>query len=142
MTAPGPEPRGPVPQVVAVPGWPEPRGYANGMITEGRTLHVAGQIGWQPDGTFTSDDLIEQFAVALDNVLAVVSAAGAGPTSIASMTVFVTEIETYRARARELGPLWRARFGRHYPAMALIGVSALVEPRAKVEILAVAQLAP
>jgi enamine deaminase RidA (YjgF/YER057c/UK114 family) len=127
-------------QVVVVPSWPAPRGYANGILATGRTLHVAGQIGWQPDGSFASDDLIEQFAVALDNVLAVVAAAGGRAESIASMTVFVTEIETYRARVRELGPLWRARLGRHFPAMALVAVTALVEPRAKVEICAVAHL--
>ena len=125
---------------VAVEGWPVPRGYTNGMVGSGRALHVAGQIGWQPDGTFTTDDLIEQFGIALDNVLAVVKAAGGAAESIASMTVFVTEIETYRARMRELGPIWKARLGTHFPAMALVAVSALVEPRAKVEILAVAHL--
>ena len=125
---------------VVVPQWPRPRGYANGVLGTGATLHVAGQIGWLPDGTFPSDDLLAQFALALDNVLAVVRAAGGAPEHIASMTVFVTEIETYRARTGELGPIWRARLGRHFPAMALVGVTALVEPQAKVEILAVAHL--
>jgi enamine deaminase RidA (YjgF/YER057c/UK114 family) len=125
---------------VVVPGWPTPKGYANGMITEGRTLHVAGQIGWDEHGQFHSDDLIAQFDQALANVVAVVTAAGAEVTAIASMTVYVTEIETYRARARELGPIWRARLGKHYPAMALVAVVALVEPRAKVEIQVVAAL--
>lgn len=125
---------------VVVPGWPTPKGYANGMITEGRTLHVAGQIGWDAHGQFHSDDLIAQFDQALANVVAVVTAAGAEVTAIASMTVYVTEIETYRARARELGPIWRARLGKHYPAMALVAVVALVEPRAKVEIQVVAAL--
>jgi enamine deaminase RidA (YjgF/YER057c/UK114 family) len=125
---------------VVVPSWPTPRGYSNGRIGRGRVLHVAGQIGWRPDGTFTTDDLIEQFAIALDNVLAVVAAAGAPPEAVASMTVFVTDIAVYRARQRELGPLWRARLGKHYPAMALVAVTALVEPRAKVEIQAVAHL--
>ncbi len=126
---------------VVVPGWPAPRGYANGMIATGRTLHVAGQIGWDAAGVFHSDDLIAQFDQALANVVAVVTAAGAPVTAIASMTVFVTEIETYRARARELGPIWRARLGKHYPAMALVAVVALVEPQAKVEIQAIAALA-
>jgi enamine deaminase RidA (YjgF/YER057c/UK114 family) len=125
---------------VVVPSWATPRGYTNGIVATGRTLHVAGQLGWQPDGTFATDDLIEQFAIALDNVLTVVAAAGGGPENVASMTIFVTEIETYRARTRELGPIWRTRLGRHYPAMALVAVTALVEPRAKVEILAVAHL--
>lgn len=127
---------------VEVPGWPTPRGYANGVVATGRALHVAGQIGWQPDGTFTTDDLLEQFAIALDNVLSVVSAAGGTPDAIAEMTVYVTEIETYRARMRELGPIWRQRLGKHFPAMALVAVPALVEPRAKVEIQAVAYLPP
>lgn len=125
---------------VVVPSWPRPRGYANGVVGTGRVLHVAGQIGWEPDGTFSSSDLIAQFARALDNVLAVVHAAGGMPTDLASMTVYVTEIETYRARAAELGPIWRERLGRHFPAMALVAVSALVEPSAKVEIQAVAHL--
>jgi enamine deaminase RidA (YjgF/YER057c/UK114 family) len=127
-------------EVVVVPGWPPPRGYANGVIASGRTLHVAGQIGWDARGEFHTDDLIAQFDQALANVVAVVAAAGAAPTAIVSMTIYVTEIETYRTRARELGALWRARLGKHYPAMALVGVAALVEPRAKVEIQAVAAL--
>ncbi len=125
---------------VEVPGWPTPRGYTNGVIATGRTLHVAGQIGWQPDGTFTTDDLIEQFGIALDNVLSIVSAAGGTPDAIASMTVYVTDIEGYRARMRELGPIWRARLGKHFPAMALVAVTALVELRAVVEIQAIAHL--
>ena len=126
---------------VLVPGWPAPRGYANGMIGEGRTLHVAGQIGWDEHGEFHTDDLIEQFAQALDNVLAVVRGAGGEPTDIASMTVFVTDLPAYRAGRRALGPIWKARLGTHYPAMALVGVAGLVELRAKVEIQAVAHLA-
>ncbi len=125
---------------VVVPSWPRPRGYANGVVGTGRVLHVAGQIGWEPDGTFSSSDLLAQFGRALDNVLEVVRAAGGEPADIASMTVYVTEIETYRARAAELGPIWRERLGRHFPAMALVAVSALVEPSAKVEIQVVAHL--
>ncbi|MEZ4401929.1 MAG: RidA family protein [Kofleriaceae bacterium] len=119
---------------VVVPGWPPPRGYANGMIGAGRALFVAGQIGWDAQGVFHTDDLIAQFDQALGNVVAVVEAAGGTVEDIASLTIYVTEIESYRARTKELGPVWRARMGRHYPAMALVAVSALVEPRAKVEI--------
>lgn len=125
---------------VIVPDWPAPRGYANGAVGRGRALHVAGQIGWMPDGTFTTDDLVEQFAIALDNVLAVVRAAGGAAWDIAAMTVFVTDVPAYRAGVRALGEAWRARMGKHYPAMALVGVTELVEPRAKVEIQAVAYL--
>ena len=125
---------------VVVTDWPRPKGYSNGRIGAGRVLHVAGQIGWTPDGVFPSRDLIGQFGIALDNVLAVVRAARGQPTDIASMTVFVTDIPAYRARQRELGPVWRARMDRHYPAMALVGTTALVEPEALVEIQAVAYL--
>ncbi len=123
---------------VLVPGWPAPRGYANGMIGAGRTLCVAGQIGWDAQGVFHTDDLIAQFDQALANVVAVVTAAGAAVTDLASMTIYVTDIEGYRARLKELGPVWRARLGKHFPAMALVAVAALVEPRAKVEIQATA----
>lgn len=125
---------------VEVPGWPVPRGYANGMVGAGRTLCVAGQIGWDANGVFHTDDLIAQFDQALANVVAVVTAAGAAVTDIASMTVYVTDIVGYRARTKELGPVWRARLGKHFPAMALVAVTALVEPRALVEIQAVAFL--
>ena len=117
--------------------WPAPRGYANGIVAEGPTLYVGGQIGW--DGTtVVSDDFCEQFAKALDNILAIVSEAGAQPHDIVRMTIFVTNLDTYRSSAKQLGALWKARFGRHYPAMALVGVTGLVEPRAMVEIEATA----
>lgn len=121
-------------------GFAKPRGYSNGMIGRGKVLHIGGQIGWQPDTTFATDDFIEQFAQALDNVLAVVETAGGHGSDIAKMTVYVTDIDAYRTRAAELGPIWRERLGRHYPAMALVAVSNLVEPRAKVEIEATAYL--
>lgn len=120
-----------------------PRGYSNGAITEGRLLHVGGQIGWEPETcTWAATTLAEQFARALDNVLDVVRSAGGEPTDVARMTVYVTDLDAYRASARALGAAWRERFGRHYPAMALLGVAGLVDPRARVEIEAVAVLAP
>jgi enamine deaminase RidA (YjgF/YER057c/UK114 family) len=125
---------------VDVPGWPAPRGYANGVVTSGRTLYVAGQIGWNERQEFASEDLADQFGQTLDNVLAVVRAAGAEPTDVARMLVYVTDLDAYRASLKRLGQMWRERFGRHYPAMALVGVAGLVEPRAKVEIEAVAVL--
>jgi enamine deaminase RidA (YjgF/YER057c/UK114 family) len=127
-------------EVVLVPSWPVPKGYANGMIGRGRVLHTGGQIGWRPDGTFPHADLVGQFGLALDNVIAVVTAAGGDVTEIASMTIFVTDLPAYRASQRELGAAWRARLGRHFPAMALVGVSGLVELQALVEIQAVAYL--
>jgi enamine deaminase RidA (YjgF/YER057c/UK114 family) len=109
------------------------KGFANGMIGRGRALHVAGQIG-------AGANLVEQFGAALDEVLRVVRLAGGAASDIASMTVFVTDIAAYRAATRELGPVWRARMGRHYPAMALVAVAALVEPTALVEIQSIAYL--
>jgi enamine deaminase RidA (YjgF/YER057c/UK114 family) len=121
-------------------GFAEPRGYANGVATRGRTLYVGGQIGWNAQQEFHTDDFAEQFAQALDNVLAVVHAAGGQAEDIASMTIFVTDLGAYRASAKSLAPIWRARLGKHYPAMALIGAAGLVEERALVEIQAIAAL--
>ena len=125
---------------VTVPGWPDPRGYSNGRVVDGRTLYVGGQIGWDEQRAFPPGGLVPQFGRTLDNVLAVVRAAGGAAEDIASMTVFVTSIEAYRAAQRALSPVWRERMGRHYPAMALVAVTALVEPEAVVEIQAVASI--
>jgi len=124
---------------IFVTGWPKPKGYANGRIGRGRALHVSGQIGWNERGEF-APGLVAQFAKTLDNILAVVKAAGGAPSDIAAMTVFVTDIVDYRAARRQLGPVWRERMGQHYPAMALVGVTALVEPDALIEIEAVAYI--
>ncbi len=122
---------------VVVAEWPRPRGYANGRVGTGAVVHVAGQIGWDTTGRFESG-LAAQFGKALDNVIAVVRAAGGTPEDIATMTVFVTDIDAYRTGQALLAPVWRERMGKHYPAMALVAVSALVEPAALVEIQAVA----
>ncbi|MCG8419102.1 MAG: RidA family protein [Proteobacteria bacterium] len=118
-----------------------PRGYANGAIATGRTLYIAGQIGWEADQTFASDEFVYQFGKALDNVLDVVEAAGGVATDLVQMTVYATDLDAYRASAKELGAVWRERLGKHFPAMALVGVAGLVHPRARVEIEAVACLA-
>jgi enamine deaminase RidA (YjgF/YER057c/UK114 family) len=119
---------------VEVPGWPRPKGYANGAVTRGRTLYVAGQVGWNAEQRFESDDFAVQFGQALDNVLAVVRAAGGGPESVVKMTIYVTDLAAYRAAQPALGAVWRARFDRHFPAMTLVGVTGLLEERALVEI--------
>jgi len=124
--------------VVHPVGFPPARGYSNGISAHGRTLFVAGQVGWEPDGTFASDELIPQFSRALDNVIAVVRAAGGEPGHIAQMTVYVTDMAAYRAAGSALGAVWRERMGKHYPAMALVAVSELVDPRAMIEIQAIA----
>jgi len=123
---------------IRVPGWPAPRGYANGRTGRGRAVHVAGQIGWDEHGELVSAELVPQFIQALDNVIAVVRAAGGVPADIATMTAFVTDVAAYRSGAREIGAAWRARLGRHFPAMTLVGVTGLVEPDAMVEIQAIA----
>jgi enamine deaminase RidA (YjgF/YER057c/UK114 family) len=117
-----------------------PRGYSHGMKGAGELVFVAGQVGWNREGRIVSDDFVLQFAQALDNVLDVVWTAGGKPASIARMVVYVTDKQEYLDRARELGLAWRQRMGRHYPAMALIEVKALLEAEAKVEIEATAIL--
>jgi enamine deaminase RidA (YjgF/YER057c/UK114 family) len=121
-------------QILQPPGWPRPRGYANGVATEGRLVFVAGQIGWDATGTIVSDDLVEQFRQILENTLAVLREAGAAPQHVARMTWYVTDKREYLARAPELGEVYRALMGRHYPAMAVVEVKGLIEDRAKVEI--------
>jgi len=123
---------------IRVPGWPAPRGYANGRTGRGRPVHVAGQIGWDEHGALVSTELAPQFVRALDNVFAVVRAAGGVPADIASMTIFVTDIAAYRTSVKQVGAAWRGLFGRHFPAITLVAISALVEPGALVEIQATA----
>lgn len=121
-------------------GWKKPTGYSNGMLGEGRVLFTGGMIGWDKDETFRSDVLHEQWAQALDNVLDVVRAAGGGPEHIARLTVYVVDKREYAAQRKEIGAAWKARMGRHYPAMALIEVKGLLEDRARVEMEATAVL--
>jgi enamine deaminase RidA (YjgF/YER057c/UK114 family) len=120
-------------------GWKRPSGYSNGVVAAGRLLFVAGQVGWDPaDGQFKSDDFVAQFDQALANVVAVVRAAGGEPEHLARLTLYVVDKQRYLARLSEVGQSYRARLGRHYPAMAMVQVSALVEDRAQVEIEATA----
>ncbi len=122
------------------PGWPRPLGYANGMVGRGRTVFVAGQIGWDAEGRF-AEGFAAQVAQALRNVLAVLAEAGAGPAQIARMTWYVTDLAAYRSAGPALGAVWREVMGRHYPAMSVVGVSGLVETAALVEIEATAVVA-
>jgi enamine deaminase RidA (YjgF/YER057c/UK114 family) len=121
-------------RILQPPGWPRPRGYANGVAAEGRLVFVAGQIGWDASGTVVSDDLVRQFEKTLENTLAVLREAGAGPEHVARMTWYITDKREYLARARELGEVYRTLMGKHYPAMAVVEVKALIEDRAKIEI--------
>lgn len=119
-------------------GWVKPVGYANGISARGRTLFVGGQIGWNGQSEFETDDLVGQVRQTLENVMAVLAAGGAGPEHITSMTWYFTDKREYLANLKEIGAVYREVVGRHYPAMAALQVSALMEDRAKVEIQAIA----
>ncbi|MEE2716307.1 MAG: RidA family protein [SAR324 cluster bacterium] len=121
-------------QTLQPPGWPRPPGYANGIAARGTMVFVAGQIGWTPQGVFESDDFAAQFRQTLQNTLAVLAEAGAGPQHIVRMTWYVTSREEYLAQIKEVGAAYREVIGKHFPAMAVVEVSGLVESRAKVEI--------
>jgi enamine deaminase RidA (YjgF/YER057c/UK114 family) len=120
------------------PGWPRARGYAHGIEATGRLVLTAGQIGWGPDGGFPSSDLAGQVRQTLENVLAVLAEAGAGPEHVVRLTWYVTSREEYLAAQKEIGEAYRAVMGRHFPAMAVVVVAGLVEAEAKVEIEATA----
>ena len=119
-----------------------PRGYSNGVITEagGRLLFIAGQIGWDQNQRIVSADLVDQFDRALANVIAVVNEAGGQPERVARLVIYVTDKNKYRAHMKEIGERYRARMGKHFPAMVLVEVKGLLEAGAKVEIEAVAVL--
>lgn len=119
-------------------GWAAPKGYANGMAARGTLVFVGGQIGWNADQQFDSDDFIAQTEQTLRNIVAVLAAGGAGPEHIVRLTWYVVDREEYLRRLPELGRAYRAVMGRHFPAMACVQVVALMESRAKVEIEATA----
>jgi enamine deaminase RidA (YjgF/YER057c/UK114 family) len=116
------------------PGWATPKGYANGVSARGTLVFVGGQIGWNGDQQFESDDFIAQTKQALQNVHAVLACAGAGPEHMVRMTWYITDRDEYNTRLRELGGVYREVMGKHFPAMTCVEVSRLVETRAKVEI--------
>ena len=116
------------------PGWPRPSGYSNGVEAEGRLVFVAGQIGWTPEGKFEATTLPAQFAQTLDNTLAILREANAGPEHIARMTWYITDKSAYLASLAEIGQIWREKMGKNYPAMAVVEVKALIEDAALVEI--------
>ena len=117
-----------------------PRGYSHGIEASGRLLFVAGQIGWNEKAEIVSDRFEVQFDQALANVLAVVTEAGGSPESIVRLTIYVTDKSEYLAAQKAIGETYRARMGRHYPAMTLVEVKALLEPGARIEIEATAVL--
>ena len=126
-------------KVVAPPGWKAPSGYSHGVSGLGRVIVTAGQIGWNPvTGTFESDDFTTQTAQALRNIVAILNAASARPEHLVRLTWFVTSREEYLASRKAVGQAYKEIIGRHYPAMSVVVVSALLESKAKVEIEATA----
>ena len=116
------------------PDWAEPKGYANGIMARGVMMFVGGQIGWNANQQFESDDFIAQTKQALINIAAVLKAGGAGPEHMVRMTWYVTDRLEYTARLKELGAAYREVMGKNFPAMTCVEVSGLVEDRARIEI--------
>ena len=125
-------------RILQPPGWPRPRGYANGIAAGGRQVFVSGQIGWDVNQQIVSDDFAAQARQALDNVVAVLAEGGARPEQLVRLTWYITSRDEYHAAQAEIGAAYRETIGRHYPAMSVVVVAALLEPRAKVEIEATA----
>ncbi len=128
-------------KVLQPSAWPRPSGYSNGISARGRTIFTAGVVGWDEQQRFPSADLVAQFAQALRNVMLVLAEDGAGPEHVVRLTVYVTDMATYRSSLGDMGALWREIMGRNFPAMALVEVNSLVEPAALVEIQATAVVA-
>lgn len=120
--------------------WKKASGYANGIAARGRTIFVGGQIGWNGDQVFEETTLAGQTRQALENIVAVLAEAGAGPQHVARMTWYITDKQAYLSSLKEIGAAYRAVMGRHFPAMAMVQVAALIEDEALVEIEATAVL--
>ena len=129
-------------QIVQPPGWPAPKGYANGVLAPAgaRVLAIAGQVAWDETGRIVSDVLHEQFAQCFRNVAAVLEAGGGRPEHLIRITYYVVDRLEYQREARPIGEHYRAVFGRHYPASTLVEVQALLEEGARVEVEATAAL--
>jgi enamine deaminase RidA (YjgF/YER057c/UK114 family) len=125
------------PTILQPAGWPKPRGYSNGMMAEGRVAMTGGVVGWDTEGRFP-ESFADQARQAFSNIRAILAAGGAAPHHVVRLTWYVTDVEEYLAAGKDLGRAYRETFGDHYPAMAVVQVVRLVEPRAKLEIEATA----
>jgi enamine deaminase RidA (YjgF/YER057c/UK114 family) len=126
-------------RTVRAPGLPEPSGYAHAVVAEpGTVVYLGGQTAQGSDGAIRGRTIVEQFDAAAGNVVAALAAAGGRPEHLVSVAIYVTDVAEYRASLGELGRVYRRHLGRHYPAMALLGVSALFDDAAKVELVGVA----
>lgn len=126
-------------EFVNPPGWPRPKGYSNGIVVEpGRTVYVAGMVGWTEKEEFEAKDTVGQARQVFKNIVAVLTAAGAKPEHIVRMTWYITDKDEYLNGAREIGAAYREIIGRHWPVMAVIVIKGLIEAGAKLEIEATA----
>lgn len=126
-------------EVLLPPGWAPPVGYANGIVVPaGRIVFIAGQVGWDDQQRFQSEELVPQFEQALKNVLTVLAQAGGAPQHICRMTAYCIDKPAYLAARRELGRVWRRLMGAHYPAMSMIFVADLLDAPGKIELEATA----
>jgi enamine deaminase RidA (YjgF/YER057c/UK114 family) len=121
-------------KILQPPSWPKPKGYSNGILAEGKLVFVGGQIGWDETETFPSSAFVDQVRLALTNTLAVLEQAGASAEHIVRMTWFITDKQEYLDSVKNLGSVYREIMGKHYPAMSMVQVVALIEDEAKVEI--------
>jgi enamine deaminase RidA (YjgF/YER057c/UK114 family) len=126
------------PEILQPKSWVSPQGYANGIAAEGRVVFIAGQIGWDAGARMVGDDLVAQTEQALRNIVAVLAEAGGAPQHLTRMTWYITDKGAYVARRKEIGAAYRRVIGKHYPAMSLLVVAALLEDDAQVEIEATA----
>lgn len=120
--------------ILQPPGWPRPKGYANGIAATGRFVFTAGVVGWTADERFEATDMAGQFRQALANIVAILAEGGAAPEHIVRMTCYVTDKRAYLASTRAIGEAWRDLLGKLFPCMAVVEVSALIEDAALVEI--------
>lgn len=129
-------------KIINPPSLGNPSGYANGLLTPaaGKLLFVSGQVAWNREQQIISDDFVEQFDQALANFVTVVTEAGGAASDVARLIIYVTDINQYRARTKEVGERYRARMGKHFPAMVLVEVKGLLDDAAKVEIEGIALL--
>ncbi len=120
------------------PSWARPKGYSNGIIASGETIYTGGLVGWDADCVFQSDDFVDQLRTTLENIVAVLNEAGAGPEHLVRMTWYITDKQAYLNNLKGIGEAYRDVIGRNYPAMAVVQVVALMEDAAMVEIEAIA----
>ena len=129
-------------RIIQPDGWAPAKGYANGVLTPSGVLHIGGQIGWDAQQRFQSDDFVQQMEQALANIRAVVESAGGTVEDIVRLTWFILDKREYLARQAEVGAAYRRVMGRHFPAMSMLVVAGLIEDRALVEVEATAEIAP